>query len=216
MPLEIVVVSTGYNPPSREPCLMSVASQQGVAVDHRWVDAAMQGPNPPCALENILRLTQDLPPEMPVALVDLDDWLCRPDALYIAADAHRAGAWVTYGSFRFATGEPGFAAPYQLGEDVRASAWRATHLKTFRAGLLRRIDPADLQIRGAWIRPAADLAIMFPMMEMAGPDRAWFIPHVLYVFNEISSHEKMHGWTESARNAEIVRGKKPYARTPQL
>jgi hypothetical protein len=62
--------------------------------------------------------------------------------------------------------------------------WRATHLRTFRYGLWKHIKKRDLRgADGRWLRTAWDLAIMLPMLEMAG-SRAVHIPDVLYVYDD--------------------------------
>jgi hypothetical protein len=85
-------------------------------------------------------------------------------------------------------GKRGIAAPYSHDENVRTSPWRATHLKTARAGLLQRLDePTELPGPHPW-----DMFIMMPCIEMAGHDRSIFIPDVLYVYNESNSWEHQH------------------------
>lgn len=182
----VLVISTGYRCDSA-PCLTSVRAQQGVTVDHRWVDAAKQDP-PQKAMTNVSRLLSGVPPETIVAWVDLDDRLLGTDALAKVAQRHTEGAWVTYGSFRFKDGRPGFAAQYPLDANVRTHPWLATHLKTFRAGLFHRIHPNRLQKPGEKDY-CQDLAVMLPAMEMAGPERCAFIPDTLYEYDLAASHE---------------------------
>ena len=95
-------------------------------------------------------------------------------ALAIVAEHFEAGAWVTYGSFVFADGRPGSpSSAYEPAEDIRAAIWKATHLKCFRAELFRAIDHDDLCLpSGEWLPHARDLAIMFPLLELAGPARS--------------------------------------------
>ncbi len=181
------VVSTGLRC-NRRPCLESVAKQVGALVEHHWVDAGDQDPPKTCT-ENLVDLISPLPPESIVVWLDLDDRLVRPDALQIVQQRHDAGFWVTYGSFVHKDGRPGFAAPYGEGESVRTSPWRATHLKSFRAGLFHRIKPEHLKHEGEWLHRAVDMALMFPILEMAGYDRCAFIPDVLAEYNLGASFE---------------------------
>lgn len=104
----------------------------------------------------------------------------------------------------FANGEIGFASPYTMPprQDL---TWRATHLKTFRAGLVKRIDPRDLKTPatsvwgGKWCPYAIDRAVMFPLLEMAG-ERYTFIPNILYVYNADASY-----WANETNEAEKER-----------
>ena len=212
----ITVISTGYRTDSG-PCAESVREQSVVAT-HAWIDASSQTPVKTCP-ENLLRLVQDLPPDSIVAWVDLDDRLARKDALHIAEWHHNQGAWVTYGSFAYADGRKGFASPYRVGESFRTSAWRATHLKTFRAGLLQRVKPEHFKWGGMWINRAVDMAVMMPVLEMAGHDRVKFIPDVLLEYNFGASFEFNASPQELTREKMIdqyVRGLPAYERLESL
>lgn len=131
-------------------------------------------------LENLLPLWRSLPEDDVIVWHDGDDELATRRALQTVHDAHASGALVTYGQFIWEDGSPGFAAP--ATPDARKEPWRATHLKTFRAGLTRHLRDSDLKD----LKYAGDQAVMLAMLEMVPDARAVFIPQVLYVFN--SSH----------------------------
>ena len=192
----IVISTTGKPPPhARALCLHSVASQD-VQARHVYIDTETE---PPCLdgfphFPNLIRVIADLPDDEIIVSLDGDDWL-TPGALAFVQSAHDAGALVTYGSFRYADGRAGFAAP--LAGPVRQSPWVTTHLKTFRAGLFRRIKHTDLRNEDGWLEHARDMALMFPLVEMAG-SRAVFIPEILMVYNAANSSEFRHGAPEIA------------------
>lgn len=171
------------------------------------------------ALENVWEIWQTLPDDEVIVWLDGDDRLAHDQALQVVADAYnhlsedgQGGPWLTYGQFMFANGEIGFASKYS--EDPRIdTVWRATHLKTFRAGLVKRIDPAHLHTTaGEWCPYAIDRAVMFPLLEMAG-ERHTFIPNILYVYNAEASHwanetndaEKSRVWNETFRIHRLPR-----------
>jgi hypothetical protein len=214
----MVVVSTGYGVTRPHLCLESVRRQTGVVREHRYVDAAQQRPPLP-ALENLLHLTRGLSPETIVVSLDLDDWLARPDALAMVYEAHADGAWVTYGSYLTADGLPGLSAGVNVAA-CRAAPWSASHLKSYRAGLLHRIRPADLQdVGGAWLTNARDVAVMLPCLEMAGQDRCVFVDEILSIYNSADSYEANHGLAGLAAEraaAAYVRGLEPYERLESL
>ena len=214
----ITVISTGCGPVTREKCRASVRGQVGVEFDHVVLDAAEQHPPRPPMI-NLIDAVADLPDERIVVHLDLDDWLARRDALLIVERMHHAGAWLTYGSFEFADGRfPQWMGPYKPGEDVRRSQWRGSHLKTFRAGLFRKIKPSDLMLDGLPIEHARDLAAMFPMIEMAG-QRAVFCPAVLAIYNYGSSTEFTGDeavWEAERRCVAHVRGLPAYAEIGEL
>lgn len=218
---DVTVVSTGYNVPHKAACLGSVAHQVGVHVEHRWVDASSQAPALTCS-ENLRRLIADLPADRIVAWVDLDDWLLVPHALARAAREHEAGAWATYGSFVYAEGQQIQITPYDERQwpDLRSDPWAATHVKTFRAGLFNAIKDEDLKLYGEqWLRRAVDVAVMLPILEMAGFRRTAFIPDPLYCYHFGVSTEHVVSEDELALEREsvrYVRGRRPYRRLEKL
>lgn len=170
-------------------------------LDHRRGVVADRGHQ----MQTMFEVIGDLPPETIVAWVDGDDWLSRPDALEIIREAYQdPDVWLTWGSFNYADGRPGWAGDYHIQTKIHGSfrneVWRATHLKTFRAGLFQRIElksllePCDTPnpdlllalVSGArlprWLDRAVDLAVMFPMLEMAR-ERCAFIELPLYVYS---------------------------------
>jgi hypothetical protein len=213
----IHVVSTGFRAPTRERCLASVESQQGVEFQHHYCEASEQEP-PRNVLANLRSMIEPLKPADIVVWVDGDDWLAHAGVLAGVECRHALGAWVTYGSFRFSDGRPGFAAEYSRDEDIRTSPWRATHLKTFRAGLFQRLRPEDVTWAGGAPVPW-DMVVMMGCMEMAGGGRSHFLPEVLYVYNFASSHEWNATPEQRALTRKLeatVRARAPYERVEAL
>jgi hypothetical protein len=147
-----------------------------------------------------------------VVWLDGDDWLVRPDALAVIQAMHDGGAWVTWGSFEFSDGRPGFAADLDWSQPVRAQSWVATHLKSFRAGLFRRIaQVAPHPPQTPW-----DMLVMFACIEMAGRDRCKFCPEVLCAYNFANSNEWRNGPGEERRLAGLLRAEPAYDRVAAL
>ena len=128
-------------------------------------------------------------------LIDGDDYLYSGDVLNIIKDKYlQTNCLLTYGSHLSSQGVqgkkyPGFIRRFNL---FRNYFWYASHLKTFRHDLWLSIKPNDLLDKnGNYFSFASDLAIMFPMLEMAG-NRQEFMDEVLYVYNDenpISDHK---------------------------
>ena len=156
-------------------------------------------------LANLWPIWQSLPDDEVIAWLDGDDRLATPHALQIVADAHARGALATYGQFMWADGSIGFAG--QVGGDPRNEHWRATHLKTFRAGLVKKIRQEDLKMPdGRWTF-LNDQPVMLPLLEMAGP-HAVFIPNILYVYSvdNMQTERVRHDPTYFGReHAEVYR-----------
>jgi hypothetical protein len=94
----------------------------------------------------------------------------------------------------------------------RHAPWVTSHLRTFYAGLFKRIKLSDLLYDGNFIPCSADFAMMYPMLEMAA-ERSKFIPDVLYVYNRQNPISYFRIAQEDTSFLEIfIRGKKKYKR----
>lgn len=119
--------------------------------------------------ENIHRCNK----ESIIVLVDGDDWFTDSKVLsFINETYQNSNVWLTYGQFIIhPEGDKGFNVPYPL-EIVQRNGFRyyahtASHLRTFYAGLFHHIFIDDLKFQGEFFPMCYDLAIMFPMLEMA-------------------------------------------------
>lgn len=147
------------------------------------------------ALENCWAIWKDLPDDEVIIWLDGDDWLAHDAALEVIANAYYdPNVWLTYGQFMFSDGEVGFAAPYPPGANVRFMDWRATHLKTFRAGLVKKLlQPGNispsclLRPNASWIYLAIDKAVMWPLLEMAGE-------HYRCIYQVVSVYNFQASW----------------------
>ena len=169
------------------------------------------------SLNNIFALLNkklDEPTKTIDILIDGDDYLYSGDVLNILKEEYiRTNCLITYGSHLSSKGVqgkkyPSFIRRFNL---FRNYFWYASHLKTFRHDLWLSINKSDfLTHNGNYFSVASDLAIMFPMLEMAG-DRQEFIKEVLYVYNDknpISDHKIRR--KEQILAAKEIRKKKRY------
>ncbi len=142
-------------------------------------------------LENMRTLVSTVEPHEIVVWLDGDDCLL-PGAVERIERAYRFGAWLSYGAFRydglpdytlgryFRTRYPG---PEGGPRRFRDSAWRAAHLRTFRAALFARIPDEDFRRPdGSYFETCVDRAVMIPMLEMAG-ERYTVIEHEICDYN---------------------------------
>ncbi len=120
--------------------------------------------------------------------LDGDDWFAHVDVI---AHVRRAYAdpnvWLTYGQFIYwPSNEKGFAEeiPAHIIQEnsFRTAHYGTTALRSFYAGLFHHIKKEDLLYDGKFFNVTHDLAIMFPMLEMAG-EHSRFLPEVNYVYN---------------------------------
>jgi len=169
------------------------------------------------ALRNIYETVIKLPPQKIVVLVDGDDFLSTSFALNILAEAYKNGTtWMTYGSY---TDYPDYlgglceAIPKRVWQDkqLRSYKWVTSHLRTFYAGLFQKIKKADLLTGGRFYPTTWDLAIMFPMLEMASRNHVTFIERALYFYNRANpiSDFRTHRQLQLRLEQEL-RQKTPY------
>ena len=136
-----------------------------------------------------------------VVTVDGDDFLAHPNVLR-SLNAYYAdpNVWLTYGNYVGYTFHSvkagltpeksahfkGIASPLDLKilkkRGVRRHPFVTSHLRTFYAGLFKRIKRQDFLHEGKFFSTTYDMACMFPMIELAG-GHDYFIEEVLYLYN---------------------------------
>ena len=136
-----------------------------------------------------------------VVTVDGDDFLAHPHVLQ-SLNAYYANpnVWLTYGNYEgytFHSVEAGFTPeekahfkgicrPLNLKalkkKGIRAHPFVTSHLRTFYAGLFKRIKRQDFLHEGKFFSITYDMACMLPMIELA-EGHEYFIEEVLYLYN---------------------------------
>ncbi len=147
-------------------------------------------------------------------IIDGDDYLYSNNVLNILeAKYKQTNCLITYGSHISSKGVQGKKYPRLIREFnlFRKYFWYASHLRTFRHDLWLALNPQDLLNKNQeYYSVAWDLAIMLPMLEMAGK-RQEFISEVLYAYNDnnpISDHRIRR--KEQILAAREIRQKKIY------
>ena len=157
-----------------------------------------------------------------IVTLDGDDWFSRRDVLFALEQVYKTSdCRLTYGSYaEYPSSRKGKFAkqipPEWIANSVlRRAPWQASHLRTFKYDLWKRIDPSDLKdANGEFYRMAWDLAFMFPMLEMAGP-KSVYINEPLYVYNmdnPLNDHKIDNDL--QVRTETEIRGKPPYTTLP--
>ena len=149
------------------------------------------------ALENLYDMIHSCADDAIIAVLDGDDALANPEVLeYINTLYNTKDVWLTYGQFKeWPTETPGFCKSYSKSV-IRKSNFRKvtdgpSHLRTFYAGLFKKIKKEDLMLDGSFFEMTYDLAIMFPMLEMAKYHHQ-FVADVLVLYNvanQINDHK---------------------------
>jgi glycosyltransferase involved in cell wall biosynthesis len=127
-----------------------------------------------------------------ILMLDADDWLSGNNSATIVKRYYDRnpelllthGSWVPYPHVPVATNN----YPYSLSDWVRGIRnvdWRASHLRTFKYKVWRCVKDEDLRDPcNKYYETAWDLAIMFPMLEMCGPNRVKYISERIYTYNQ--------------------------------
>ena len=130
-----------------------------------------------------------------IITLDGDDMLASPFVLKhlnIVYSNKEKEVWLTYGQMRYLS-NPKVKSwicdmPKKIVEENRFREYThlPSHLRTFYSWLFKLIDKEDLQDNGEFYPMTWDVAMMLPMIEMASNHFA-FIPHVLYIYNDVNS-----------------------------
>jgi glycosyltransferase involved in cell wall biosynthesis len=118
---------------------------------------------------------------------DGDDWFTNDGVLAKINECYtKKKCWLTHGSIiEYPSNHVGWSIPIPA-DIVKNNAFRQyrcpSHLRTFYAWLFKKIDEEDLKYDGKFFEMTWDMAMMYPMIEMAG-ERHAFIKDLLYVYN---------------------------------
>jgi glycosyltransferase involved in cell wall biosynthesis len=145
------------------------------------------------ALENLHNaIMNHCNPDDIVVFVDGDDWLPNKKVLSEINDFYnKHDCWIMYGQASWTDGRRGFASAYLNEEfsNLRNAPFRVSHIRSFRAGLYQMIQTQDPTFSclkdksGEFYKMTYDVAIMLPILEMAGPDKTRFNDTILYIYN---------------------------------
>lgn len=159
-------------------------------------------------------------PQDVIVKVDADDSLARADSLEIVSNAYDSGdVWTTHGSLVTASGSnwaDNMSGPFpQYVVDTntyRQVGWRIAHLFTFKKFLWDSIDH-DRSLKnslGQYWKYSSDLAICFPIWEMAG-NRSKFIKEGIYLYNDtLSTNDHVTNRAAQVDNEKLIRSEQPY------
>jgi hypothetical protein len=159
-----------------------------------------------------------------IILVDGDDELMNSVSISEVVRTYKQyGCWLTHGSY-INKSEHISGKVYQLHrgsynnhEDYRKLPWRASHLKTFLYGLYKSIDKEDFKRDGEWLETCSDLALMFPMLEMAGKEKIRFIEKPLYIYNDMSElNDHKVSPSNQIDTDKWLRAQKPYKKIASI
>ena len=144
------------------------------------------------ALENIHNniISANLQPEDIICSLDGDDFLINASVLDILNALYKPNILLTYGQYIDSNGIIGHCKAYTRDtfENLRNVGYWASHLRTFKYKLYIEMMKQDKELschkddRGNFYKSCCDVAIMTPLMEIAGFDNIVFNPTPLYYY----------------------------------
>ncbi len=176
--------------------------------------------------ENLFRSIHSLQDEEIVVILDGDDWFSSDVVLKrlneIYADPY---VWMTYGSYMYYPSMKLGECLQKIPVDVLQSNSIRTyvekgmitpHLKTFYAGLFKKIKLQDFLMDGKFFLASWDVACMIPLVEMAGT-HARYVKEILYVNNRDNPlNEDKVVFQCQQKTDKYVRAQAPYKRLELL
>lgn len=163
-----------------------------------------------------------IPDHKIVVKVDGDDVLANDNVLLrLEKEYKNPDIWLTYGqAIRIPGGELlSKKIPDHVFYEGSHRKWGFTSiaLRTFKAGLFKKVKREDLMHEGQFFPMSGDEAYMFPMLEMASPidedgiNHTVFIPQILYFYNvanPLNDHNVNRKLQDSL--ADVIHAKTPY------
>ena len=146
--------------------------------------------------DQVIRTMPDVNDEDIIVEVDGDDWLPDRYTLQRIYNIYQNNdCWVAYGNFKYPDGRIGFASPPKNWDNIRAGAFYASHIRTWKAFLWKEMkDHTMKDENGNYWNASCDVAFMYAMLEMAGPDHFKYMSDINYVYNDtnpLNEHKVM-------------------------
>ena len=140
------------------------------------------------ALANLYKAIHLCPDHAIIVTIDGDDWL-HGDQVFAKVNEAYAGnnVWMTYGQYlEYPRNKLGICKHLSKGiikqAAYRECNWVTSHLRTFYAGLFKKIKLQDFLYQGEFFSVTWDYSFIMPMLEMSA-GRFKFIEDILYEYN---------------------------------
>jgi glycosyltransferase involved in cell wall biosynthesis len=141
------------------------------------------------SLANTYDIIQTFDPSTVVVLLDGDDMFAHEKVLERVSKAYKdKNIWMTFSQVKkwpMETVEENKEGLDLATKDCsfRDREFAASHLRTFYAKLFQLVKKEDLIHKGEFFPVCADMAFLFPMLEMAVKGHFYYIEEPLYLYN---------------------------------
>jgi glycosyltransferase involved in cell wall biosynthesis len=140
-------------------------------------------------VRNTIEELKYIAPNEVVVRLDGGDWLTENDTLYFLNEIYKkhdpAVCWTAH-RWAYTNNNISNQMSLQPNMSVYQHPWVSSHLKTFRASALKKVDNKNFfDDDGNWIMIACDQAVFLPMMHLAIKDKQplVFLPLVCYHYS---------------------------------
>ena len=153
-----------------------------------------------------------------VVCLDGDDWLAHDKVLKRLNEVYaNPDVWLAYGGYREYPSYNKGVYSKQLPAKVidknkfREYGWSTSHIRTFYAGLFKQIKLQDVMKDGQFVKTACDVAMMIPMLEMAGKKISYIKKDILYIYNHDNPlNDDATRWKDQVAVDEYIRSLPKY------
>jgi len=161
-------------------------------------------------INGITEISDD--PEDIIVILDGDDWLYDEKVLSKLSTEYDGGILMTHGSYKHVSNGLEKVNYFEPPFDRTNRLHAVYHLRTFKRKLFDKINHEDLKENNKYFKVTGDMALLFPMIEMAG-DKVKFITDVMYMYNDLNPlNDYKIKLQEQERVEMLIRNKQPYKR----
>jgi glycosyltransferase involved in cell wall biosynthesis len=170
------------------------------------------------AMENFYHAVHSCSDQEIVVCLDGDDWLAHDKVLERLNEFYaNPDVWLAYGGYReypsYSKGVYSKQLPPQVinNNKFREYSFSTSHIRTFYAGLFKQIKSQDLSKDGRFVQTSCDVAMMIPMLEMAGNKIFYIKKDILYIYNHSNPlNDDVKRWDNQWATKEYIKALPKY------
>lgn len=156
-----------------------------------------------------------------ICILDGDDALLHDSVLNIINNLYQDDTLLTYGQYAYQNGQIGHCKGYTESEfkNLRTGGYWASHMRTFKYKLYKELIKQDTELNcykdnfGNFYTITYDVAIMTPLMEIAGLEKIKFNPTPIYLYRIHQQNDHFVDPNLQKSVADEIFGKKKFSQT---
>ncbi len=177
------------------------------------------------AMENFYHAIHSCSDKEIVVCLDGDDWLAHDKVLERLNEAYaNPDVWLAYGGYmEYPTYKKGVYSKQLPSKVIKNNEfrdykiWSTSHIRTFYAALFKKVKTQDFFMNGAFVKASCDVAMMIPMLEMAGEKISYLKKDILYIYNHANPlNDDVLRWNLQQGTEKYIRSLAKYHPLPSL